>query len=111
MNQGRWVWRLVYEDGSTFTSEQGKPNDSPKTGSIFVQQRGVNGADIVGEGAKAIIYREDKGGWMPVYDEFGLMDQLMHFAPVISCVRPGRQMWTPEFKELAIRFNREMRGR
>lgn len=106
-----WEWCLIYEDGTEFSSIEGEPNDSPKTGVIFVLQRGSPNGDILGEGAKALIYRIDKGGWMPVFDSFGLMDQLMHFAPVISCVRPGRQMWTPDYKRLAIKHTREMRGR
>jgi len=104
-------WTLHYDDGSTFSAHDGEPNDSPALGVVFVTQPYAESADIVGDGAKALLFRADRGEWMPVFDSFGLMDQLAHHAPNIVCVRPGRQMWTPDFKRLATKAAREMRGR
>lgn len=104
-------WTLHYEDGSTFSSDDGRPDDSPRFGAIFVLQPRVDGADLVGDGAKALIYRVDKGGWMPVFDDFGLMDQLTHYSRQIVCTRFGRQVWTPEYSRMAGEAARRMRGR
>lgn len=104
-------WVIHYEDGTRFSSDQGNPNDSPGFGALFVTQPGINGMDIVGDGAKVLIYRTDLGGWLPVWDDYGIMDQFTHFMPVISCARWGRQAWVPDFKKIANRAAKEMRGR
>ena len=46
-------WRIYYDDGSTFDSDQGTPNDAPPVGVILILQRDLlfpnNTERIVGE--------------------------------------------------------------
>lgn len=90
-------WTLHYEDGSTFTSEQGKPYDSPGWGVIFITQD-VPGRDVVWN-EQHYIYRADRGYWTG-HDDIGMIDQHVHFTPVIICHRVGRDMDTVEFKRM-----------
>jgi len=55
------------------------------------------------------IHRTDTDLWTP-HDLIGLIDQLVHFSPVIDCVRVGRDMPTRRFKEIVKAATKEMRG-
>jgi len=102
-------WKLYYNDGSSFSDEDGAPNDSPPFGAVFVCQPNHSGRDLIW-GTDYLIHRTDVDAWMGT-DLVGLIDQLSHFAPYIDCVRAGREMVTPAFKALMHEAAVEMRGR
>jgi hypothetical protein len=101
-------WKLWYEDGSTFSSDQGEPNDSPVSGLLAVGQPGVDYKDVVWN-ENFYIYRRDHGYWSG-HDVFGLVDQVTHFAPVIGCVRAGRDTANSTMKGVARAATIEVRG-
>lgn len=91
-------WKIWYEDGTTFTSAQGDPKDSPTHGVIAVAQADnwLGHEVITGEW---YIYRDDVQKWM-FCDSFGVKDQMIHYGHVISAVRPGRYVTNFQYHEI-----------
>ena len=103
------TWRLYYEDGSTFDSDQGEPWESPELGICLVAQPGKD-QDILAT-RDYVIYRTDVERWMET-DIAGLYDQLMTNVRYINCFRLTRQLpITAEFRELLRAVTIEVRGR
>ena len=103
------TWTLWYEDGSTFTSEEGTPNDSPMWGLICIGQPGAAGRDLLWN-ETYYIFRTDTGEWS-AHDLVGFVDQSVHYAPLIECVRIGRDTQTSRFKAVVAAAAVAMRGR
>lgn len=105
-----YAWKLWYEDGSTFSSENGKPWESPVLGVCLLAQPEVVRDDILAS-RSYLIYREDARRWMEV-DTAGLLDQLSHFARFIPCMRLTRQLPdTDTFQALHHSVVVELRGK
>lgn len=102
-------WTLWYSDGSTFTSQEGKPEDSPPWGVVLITQE-VENMDMLAYQKDYFLYRTDWEQWIEV-DNFGLMDHMIHNAHNISCVRGGRWMPTNEWKALQKRAAVDLRGK
>jgi hypothetical protein len=102
------MWTLYYEDGSTFTSAEGEPNDSSEWGVVCITQN-VPNRDVVWN-ENYYIYRTDRGYWTG-HDLIGFVDQQVHFAPYIICVRVGRDGDTTEFKRILKEATIKMRGK
>lgn len=92
-------WAIYYDDGTRFSHEDGTPNESPPFGALMVSQPDVMSPKIVAGGEPYFVHRTDMDQWVGS-DLAGLLDQLSHFAPYIDCVRVGRWVRTPEWKEL-----------
>lgn len=105
----RYSWCIYYDDGSTFSSEQGSPEDSPVAGAVLVLQPRVYGRNFVGRGEPFFLYRSDLGEWFAC-DLAGLLDQLSHFAPLITCVRVGRWMATDAWVAVQQQADHDLRG-
>lgn len=88
-------WIVWYADGSTFTSAQGEPKDSPKFGVIAVAQADAWLGHEVMTG-EWYVYRADVRKWF-FCDSFGVKDQMIHFGHVIGAVRPGRFVTNDEY--------------
>jgi len=80
-------WIVYYEDGSTFTSDDGKPEDAPRRGAMIVANRDRECGKILSwneeSGTQAPLQYSDadffvwrKGQWLPV-DQFGMLDYLL----------------------------------
>ena len=104
-------WRIYYEDGSTFSDADGKPQDSPPWGAVVVAQPRVEPKQqpvLVGANADYFLYNTKLRCWHQVGEtevegglSVGLVDHLAHFAHQISCVRPARWMVNNEkFKQI-----------
>ncbi len=67
-------WIVYYEDGSSFTSEDGKPEDAPRRGVLIV----AVGDKEVGKQLhhRADFYMWKKGEWVPA-DKWGFMDYML----------------------------------
>lgn len=99
---GGIAWQLRYDDGSTFTSLDGAPEDSPPWGCVGVIQPTLipDDPDWCIVGAEYLLWRTDLQRWTKCGDIVGLVDQLTHRAHLIACVRPGRYMPTRDYKAL-----------
>lgn len=96
----KFKWRLYYEDGTTFSSTEGKPQDSPPWGVVGVSQPGKEYESLLIGTGDFYIYRKDLKAWHELGDT-GLMDHLAFHAHLIDCVRPGRWMAKRgDFKEV-----------
>lgn len=82
-------WKIWYEDGSAFSSDDGEPWESPPLGVVVIAQP-RHDTDILIDRTH-YIYREDENCWA-VHDLLGLADQLLTRARHISCYRIGRMM-------------------
>ncbi len=91
------VWKIWYEGGATFTSAAGRPQDSPKFGVLAICQADENHGHLVLSGGEFYVFRDDLQEWLHV-DNFGLHDQLIHYADDINTVRAGRFTTNQEFK-------------
>jgi hypothetical protein len=95
------IWRLYYEDGSTFDDADGRPHDSPPWGVVALAQPGSQPPVFVN--ADYYLYRDDLGEWTECGDVIGLVDHLTHRADKISAVRAGRWIPTKPFKDIWAR--------
>lgn len=66
-------WIIYYEDGTSFTSEQGNPEDAPRLGVLVVANKDVEVGKVLHHRADFYIWREE---WLPA-DKFGIMDYLL----------------------------------
>lgn len=89
------IWRLYYDNWTTFSSEEGETYESPvwgAVGAIQPPQRGRTATAIVGKNGDYLLFRTDLGVWHLV-GASGLDDHLCHFGHLIECVRKTR--WMP----------------
>lgn len=104
-----YAWQLTYENGDTFSSEEGEPWESPVAGVVLLAQPGKD-QDILAS-RDHLIYREDAGRWMEV-DLAGFLDQQATYGRFITCSRVTRQMPSrTEFRALYSRMVIEVRGK
>jgi len=96
-------WRLYYEDGSTFSSDDGPPWQSPAWGCVLVTQK-VPGDESLHLSFPHYLHRTDLDQWINV-DDAGLIDQLAHYGHLIDCYRPGRMLPTAAWKAVVARGN------
>ena len=102
------LWRIYYEDGTTFSNADGQPWESPVWGVVAVtQQTKQQFDDILARGEPWYIYRSDLGYWMEI-DNTGLIDQLVHYGHEIQAVRPGRYVPKPVFMAIVRRAQAEI---
>lgn len=103
------AWRIYYGDGSTFCSSDGAPWESPEWGAVLITQPEVHGMDTLSHGQPYFLHRSDLDQWLNC-DYPGLMDQVVHFAQHIDCVRVGRWQPTVDWQALCRRARSEMGG-
>ena len=82
------MWCIWYEDGSTFSSEDGLPQDAPKYGAILVTQTDDKFRKLLMNG-DFFLYRADWDCWMEC-DRNGFLDLIVEHCYDISVVLPGR---------------------
>jgi hypothetical protein len=99
-------WALFYANGSVFTSEDGRPQDSPAWGVVAIAQitdagsevRGGRYDDVLASGVPWYVWRDDEQYWQEL-DNGGFLDHIAHYAHVISAVRFGRYIGRDVFQE------------
>jgi hypothetical protein len=90
-------WQIWYEDGSTFSNDDGLPEESPPWGAVAIGQRARRHyQDALYSGAPWYVYRTDHGFWMEL-DDTGYLDCMVHHAKDVSAVRPGRYIRRDHF--------------
>jgi len=93
------VWRVYYEDGTTFDSAQGEPWESPVWGVVCIAQRTTEYDKVLCSGVPWYVFRSDWGFWQEL-DTVGFHDVLFNNARHVTVVRPGRYIKTKQFTDI-----------
>jgi hypothetical protein len=98
-------WKVFYEGGKTFSSEDGDVTEAPTRGAqVIVQDQKCNGAEfLTGDD----YYGWNKGRWQG-YDLFGLYDYLLE--PGWKRVLFGRMLKQHEYDKIVKQANFEKTG-
>lgn len=88
-------WQLYYADGSVYTDEDGKAQDSPKDFLVAVYQE----IEPFGRSIVRGDYFTFRERWYG-HDLYGLIDQMKHHAHDIEAVRPGYYADDKTYKEV-----------
>ena len=91
-------WRIYYDDGSTFSNEDGMPQDAPGYGAICIVQSDPLVNRSITSGFDWYWWLPDKKVWQ-AGDIFGLLDRLCHRLPT-EAVTAGRSVPTEEFSSI-----------
>jgi hypothetical protein len=92
------TWRILYDDGSVYTSDDGPPESAPGWGVLVVRQDG--GHDSPLSNVDHYLWRRDRVCWIPVMHD-GLVAYLTRFAPHITACVNGSPVPYPEWNTLA----------
>lgn len=100
------VWRIYYENGSSFDDSRGGPSDAPAQGVIAIQQRTgcEHHPNEILKSGEARLYGEDWMWWRPDLAQWmqgerdGLLDQVMNCGAV--AVKQGRLTGHSRWEEL-----------
>lgn len=96
------AWRAYYDDGSTFSSEDGEPSEAPPWGLLVVVQRDPEvGRFLTWHPEKGYFVWADAHGEWDVKDFTGLLDFLANFPGCV--VRFGRGVPNRHFREIFAR--------
>lgn len=94
------TWKIWYDDASTFSSKDGRPEESPLLGAVVIAMRNVDSDKVLWCGVSHYFYRTDKERWFEV-DEAGFWDFLLANIHNVTAYRPGRWMYpTKDFLKL-----------
>lgn len=94
------TWRVYYDSGATFDDSMGMPWQSPRDGAVGVVQADATYGREMLEG-DYFIFRKDTGKWS-FHDRYGLMDQIIAFAPAVVAVRAGRYVTNEQWNAIKI---------
>jgi hypothetical protein len=97
-------WRVYYDDGSCFTSQEGTPFDAPRRGVQIIVQEKDGGHELVW-GRDHFYFEPKSGGWC-TSDLFGALDHLMRAER--QCLLFGRWLNDDEFRELHRRVREDV---
>lgn len=90
-------WKIFYDDGSTFSSEEGSPESAPAYGFICAIGYDETGARYIMHGWDHYHYDIDSQQWWGM-DIFGLMDRLTRNK--VHAYKQGRTVTKTIYSEL-----------
>ena len=99
------AWRVYYDDGSTFDSSMGGPDDAPPFGVVCVLQRTADGCGVVSLQERDF-FVHDGVAWVPV-DKTGIWDRLINRLPLHGLLI-GRMLRDDVYVGIIQRKNRDM---
>lgn len=88
-------WRIYYDDGMTFDSSDGEPDDAPSYGVIAICTRDDKCGRLVINGFDFYCFQTESEEWFGC-DQWGLLDKLLHNLPFASW-KMGRTVRTEMF--------------
>ncbi len=89
-------WKIYYDDGDTFSDQEGGPAEAPSRGVQVIAQNNLHANKALVSGRDFYIWRD--GTWFGV-DLMGLYDYLLDS----GLVKFGRQMTSAEYDSLVAR--------
>jgi len=90
-------WKIYYGNGTTFCDEEGAPIEAPIHGVACIVCANKDHGRIMLQGWDWYYFKEDD--WWGS-DDFGLLDQMMHYAPLITALKQGRTYKNSVFEEI-----------
>ena len=81
-------WRIYYDDGSTFDSTMGSPENAPSFGLLCIVFPDEDHGRLVMQGWDWYFYHDEEKNWWGA-DIHGLLDQMLHNLPV-RALKQGR---------------------
>ena len=98
-------WRLYYQDGTTFSNEDGDPQDSPPMGVVALLQPGASPEIMVN--ADWLLYRTDFEEWAECGSD-GMEDHAVLWGDRISAFRKTLWIRRPDFEEIWARMRSDL---
>jgi hypothetical protein len=97
---GPWTWRLYLADGTTYDSNDGRPQDSPSAPRVVaIAQRHADTPSAVLVNGSVYIYHLDYGIWLD-HDWPGAFAEARERAHRITAWREGAYLPASEFKAI-----------
>ena len=93
-------WRIYYDDGSTFDSDQGEPHDAPSEGFVCAVGYDERGQRYIMHGWDFYQWSSDQWWGM---DRIGLHDRLRR--NLVYAYKEGRTVTRTEFEALMSKAN------
>lgn len=111
------MWRVYYDDGTTFDSRQGRPDDAPSAGVQCIVEDDPDAGRVVLNSFDWYYFHPASGMWWGS-DLYGLLDKLLHRIPITG-VCSGRNcsryreildaaMSDPDFPPKSAKVRREV---
>lgn len=91
-------WRIYYDEGLTFDSSDGEPNDAPAYGVVAICTKDDKHGRLVLNGFDFYCYHTESKEWFGC-DQWGMIDKLLHNLPFASW-KMGRTVRTLEFDQI-----------
>ena len=75
------MWRIYYDDGSTFDSSMGAPDDAPSAGVQCIVEPDRDAGRVVLNSFDWYYFHPESGMWWGS-DLYGMLDKLLHRIPI-----------------------------
>lgn len=98
------MWKIFYDDGSTFSSEDGAPEDAPALGFICAVGYDETGSRYIMHGWDHYFYDKASKQWWGC-DLQGLFDHLIRNR--IYAYKMGRTVTKSDWNDIMVRANRD----
>lgn len=98
-------WRIYYDDGSTFSSEDGSPEDAPAFGAVVIVFPDEEVGRVIMHGWDWYYWVPEDGTWWGA-DIYGLLDRLLHRIDCRALLQ-GRNMLNTEYLALFKRASED----
>ena len=97
-------WKIYYDDGSTFSSDQGSPEQAPSLGFICAVGYDEEGNRYIMHGYDHYSYDLESEQWFGS-DIAGLLDRLLHNK--VFAYKMGRTLTKSAFREIMSRAHND----
>jgi len=93
-------WRIYYDNGSTFDSSEGRPEDAPGHGVLCIVQPSSAFGRVVTSGWDFYYFRHTSETPWWGGDLIGLIDQLCRHPDITHAVKMGGMADTPDYQRI-----------
>ena len=98
------MWRVYYDDGSTFDNSEGSPEDAPSEGFICAVGYDETGKRYILHGWNYVHWDRDTSQWWGM-DEAGLHDRLRR--NLVYAYKEGRTVTRTAFQDIMRRAHED----
>jgi hypothetical protein len=97
-------WKVYYVDGTTFSNQDGEPQDAPGLGVLAVAQEDASVGVLVHHSNDFYCFGEQIGGWYGM-DYFGLAQYIEDGGCLV--IKLGKVMGTHEYRALIKKIKKD----